>query len=102
MANNNILSKGNVVTCVIKEITDKGLEVEVSENVNGFIKKSELAKERSDQRTDRFAVSEKLDARILSVDNKNNRLINLSIKSIQVEEEKQALKDYGSVDSELL
>ena len=98
MANNNILSKGNVVTCVIKEITDKGLEVEVSENVNGFIKKSELAKERSDQRTDRFAVSEKLDARILSVDNKN-RLINLSIKSIQVEEEKQALKDYGSVDS---
>ena len=98
MANKNILSKGNIVTCVIKEITDKGLEVEVSENVNGFIKKSELAKERSDQRTDRFAVSEKLDARILSVDNKN-RLINLSIKSIQVEEEKQALKDYGSVDS---
>ena len=98
MANNDILSKGNVVTCVIKEITDKGLEVELSENVNGFIKKSELAKERSDQRTDRFAVSEKLDARILSVDNKN-RLINLSIKSIQVEEEKQALKDYGSVDS---
>ena len=63
---------------LIKEITDKGLEVSVSENVEGFIKKSELAKERADQRTDRFAVDEKIDAKILSVDNKN-RIVNLSI-----------------------
>ena len=98
MEGNNNLKKGNVVTSVIKSITEKGLNVEISEGVNGFIKKSELSKERSDQRVDRFAVDEKIDARILSVDSKS-REISLSIKALQVAEEKQALKDYGSVDS---
>jgi len=98
MEGNNKLKKGNVVTSVIKSITEKGLHVEISEGVNGFIKKSELSKERSDQRVDRFAVDEKIDARILSVDSKS-REISLSIKALQVAEEKQALKDYGSVDS---
>ena len=98
MSSNKDIVKGKIVTSVIKVINDSGLEVETSENLKGFIKKSELAKERGDQRTDRFAVDEKVDAKILSVDNKN-RIINLSIKSIQVEEEKQALKDYGSIDS---
>jgi len=98
MVKNKNLIKGKITTCVIKAINDNGLEVEISNNLKGFIKKSELSKERSDQRLDRFAVDEKIDAKIMSVDNKN-RIINLSIKSIQVEEEKQALKDYGSVDS---
>ena len=98
MADNNKLKKGNVVTSVIKSITEKGLHVEISEGVNGFVKKSELSKERSDQRVDRFAVDEKIDSRILSVDSKS-REISLSIKALQVAEEKQALKDYGSVDS---
>ena len=98
MEGNNKLKKGNVVTSVIKSITEKGLHVEISEGVNGFVKKSELSKERSDQRVDRFAVDEKIDARILSVDSKS-REISLSIKALQVAEEKQALKDYGSVDS---
>ncbi len=98
IADNNKLKKGNVVTSVIKSITEKGLHVEISEGVNGFVKKSELSKERSDQRVDRFAVDEKIDSRILSVDSKS-REISLSIKALQVAEEKQALKDYGSVDS---
>ena len=98
MEGNNKLSKGNVVTSVIKSITEKGLHVEISEGVNGFVKKSELSKERSDQRVDRFAVDEKIDSRILSVDSKS-REVSLSIKALQVAEEKQALKDYGSVDS---
>ena len=98
MVDNNKLKKGNVVTSVIKSITEKGLHVEISEGVNGFVKKSELSKERSDQRVDRFAVDEKIDSRILSVDSKS-REISLSIKALQVAEEKQALKDYGSVDS---
>ena len=98
MEGNNKLKKGNVVTSVIKSITEKGLHVEISEGVNGFVKKSELSKERSDQRVDRFAVDEKIDARITSVDPKSREVI-LSIKALQVAEEKQALKDYGSVDS---
>ena len=98
MSFNKDVVKGKIVTSIIKEINDKGLEVEISENLKGFIKKSELSKERGDQRTDRFAVDEKIDAKILSVD-KKKRIVNLSVKSIQVEEEKQALKEYGSVDS---
>ncbi len=98
MSSNKDIVKGKIVTSIIKEINDKGLEVEISENLKGFIKKSELSKERGDQRTDRFAVDEKIDAKILSVD-KKKRIVNLSVKSIQVEEEKQALKEYGSVDS---
>ena len=98
MSDNKNLVRGNIVTSVIKSITEKGLHVEISEGVNGFVKKSELAKERGDQRVDRFAVDEKIDGRIMSIDS-NTREVNLSIKALQVAEEKQAMKDYGSVDS---
>ena len=98
MADNKDLVRGNIVTSVIKSITEKGLHVEISEGVNGFVKKSELAKERGDQRVDRFAVDEKVDGRIMSIDS-NTRVVNLSIKALQMAEEKQAMKDYGSVDS---
>ena len=98
MANNKDLVRGNIVTSIIKNITEKGLDVEITKGVNGFIKKSELAKERSDQRVDRFAVDEKIDARIMSIDS-STRAVNLSIKALQMAEEKQAMKDYGSVDS---
>ena len=98
MADNKDLVRGNIVTSVIKSITEKGLHVEISEGVNGFVKKSELAKERGDQRVDRFAVDEKIDGRIMSIDS-NTREVNLSIKALQMAEEKQAMKDYGSVDS---
>ena len=98
MQDNSNLKKGNIITTVIKSISEKGLHVEISEGVYGFVKKAELAKERSDQKVERFAVDEKIDVRILSVDSKS-REVSLSIKAIQVAEEKQALKDYGSVDS---
>ncbi|MDB9971209.1 30S ribosomal protein S1 [Alphaproteobacteria bacterium] len=98
MANNKDLVRGNIVTSIIKNITEKGLDVEITKGVNGFIKQSELAKERADQRVDRFAVDEKIDARIVSIDSKT-RAVNLSIKALQMAEEKQAMKDYGSVDS---
>jgi len=98
MANNKNLIKGNIVTSIIKNITVKGLHVEISEGISGLVKKSELAKERTDQRVDRFAVGEKIDARILSIDS-SKREVALSIKALQEAEEKQALQDYGSVDS---
>jgi small subunit ribosomal protein S1 len=98
MANNKDLIKGNIVTSIIKNITEKGLHVKINEGISGFVKKLELAKERTDQRVDRFAVGEKIDARIMSIDF-STREVALSIKALQVAEEKQALKDYGSVDS---
>ena len=92
------LQKGQVVTCVVKEVAEFGLEVMVNDTIPGFIKKNELAKERSEQRTDRFAVGEKIDARIVSIDPKSRKLT-LSVKSREVEEEKQAMAEFGSTDS---
>ena len=92
------LQKGQVVTCVVKEVAEFGLEVMVNDSIPGFIKKNELAKDRSEQRTDRFAIGEKVDARIVSIDAKSRKLT-LSIKSREVEEEKQAMAEFGSTDS---
>jgi len=92
------LKKGQVVTCVVKAVTDNGIEVTVNDNLQGFIKRNELAKDRSDQRPDRFAVGEKVDARIIMIDAKSHKLT-LSIKAREVEEEKQAMADFGSADS---
>ncbi len=86
------------VTGVISEINEKGLTIKLAENISGFIKKSNLAKERSDQKTDRFAIDEKIDSMIISIDNKS-RIVNLSVKEMEIDEEKKALNKYGSSDS---
>ncbi len=92
------LAKGAVVTCTITEITSTAVEVSVNENVTGTIKKADLSRERSEQRTDRFAVGEKVDAKVVSVDKKTRKL-SLSIKARETDEDKQAMKDFGSTES---
>ena len=64
----------------------------------GFIRKSELSRDRSEQRSDRFAVGEKVDAKVTQIDQKN-RKVTLSIKAREIEEEKKAMAEYGSSDS---
>ncbi len=90
--------KGDAVTCVITAVTEQGLEVRVGDTLSGFIKRGDLARDRSDQRVERFAVGEKVDAVISQIDNKNNKLI-LSIKAREMAEEKQAMAEFGSSDS---
>jgi small subunit ribosomal protein S1 len=92
------IKKGDVVTCTVAGITDGGIEVTVGDGVPGFIRKSELSRERSEQRPDRFAVGEKVDAKITAID-KASRRLTLSIKAREVEEEKRAMEEYGSSDS---
>ncbi len=92
------LKKGDVVTCSVTEVTDGGIEVAIADGATGFIRKSDLARDRSEQRPDRFAVGEKVDAKVTQIDRKS-RKISLSIKQLQVEEEKQAMAEYGSTDS---
>ncbi len=92
------LAKGAVVTCTVSEITDKGINVTVNDSVTGFIKKADLSRERSEQRPDRFAVGEKVDAKILTVDRKK-RTLTLSIKARELEEDKMALEQFGSTES---
>ena len=90
--------KGDIVTVTITSIQDSGLEVSLKEGVVGFIRKADLARERAEQRTDRFAVGEKVDAKVTSIDAKT-RKVSLSIKAHEIDEEKQAMADYGSSDS---
>ena len=92
------LSKGAVVTCTVTAITDKGIEVSVNDNLSGFIKKGDLSRERSEQRADRFAVGEKVDAKVIKMDRSGKKL-ELSIKAREIEEDKQAMAEYGSSDS---
>jgi small subunit ribosomal protein S1 len=92
------LKKGDVVTCTISAITDGGIEVSVGDGMPGFIRKSDLSRDRSEQRPDRFAVGEKVDAKVTAVD-KATRKVTLSIKAREVEEEKKAMAEYGSSDS---
>jgi len=93
------LKKGAVVTCEVIEVKEGGIEVKiVGTDYASFIKRSELARDRSEQRPDRFAVGEKVDARVTQFDRRSRR-VSVSIKALEVAEEKEAIAQYGSSDS---
>ena len=91
------VKKGEVVTCVVKEIKEDGIVVDVN-GLPGFIKTNDLSKTKSEQKPERFAVDEKVDAKITNVDMKS-RQITLSIKAYEIDEEKKIMKEYGSTDT---
>ncbi|MEM9780905.1 MAG: S1 RNA-binding domain-containing protein, partial [Pseudomonadota bacterium] len=91
------IKRGAVVTCTVTAIEDGGVEVEV-EGMKSFIRRSDLARDRQDQRPDRFSVGDRIDAKVTAVD-KAARRVNLSIKAREVAEEKEAVEQYGSSDS---
>ncbi len=88
----------SMVTGKIIAIDEKLLNVDLGDNTLGYIKKSNLSKDKNEQRTDRFALGEQVDSIILSIDQKT-RSLNLSIKEIEINDEKEALTKYGSSDS---
>ena len=93
------LRKGQIVTCEVIEVKDSGLEVKLSgTDLTSFIRRAELARDRGDQRPERFAVGEKFDARVTQFDRKARR-VSVSIKALEVQEEQEAIATYGSQDS---
>ena len=86
------LKRGNIITCVVEDVHEQGLDVEISDGVKGFIRKSELSRDREEQRPDRFAKGDKVDAQITNVD-KKSRKIALSIKAREILEEKKAMNE---------
>ena len=92
------IKRRETVTCTVAKVVENGLEVTVGGEVPGFIRRSDLSRERSEQRPDRYNVGDRLDARVTNVDRKDRKLT-LSIKAQEAEEEKQAMADYGSSDS---
>ena len=93
------LKKGSQVTCEVVAVQDSGLEVKIADtDMATFIKRSDLSRDRSEQRPERFNVGDKVDAAIINID-KNSRRITVSIKALEIAEEKQAVAQYGSSDS---
>ena len=92
------IKKGEVVTCTVTSVTEGGIEVQLASGLPGFIRKADLSRDRAEQRPDRFAVGEKVDAKITGLD-RGGRKASLSIKAREIDEDKQAMAEYGSSDS---
>lgn len=92
------LEKGATVTCTVEEVTGDGIHVSVSDGARSFIKRGDLSADRVEQRPERFAVGDRVDAKVVSVDKKSFNAV-LSIKALEVEEQKRAIAEYGSADS---
>jgi small subunit ribosomal protein S1 len=93
------LKKGAVVTGEVIDVKEGGIDVKiVGTEYTAFIKRSELARDRSEQRPDRFAVGQKVDARVTQFDRRSQK-VGVSIKALEVAEEKEAIAQYGSSDS---
>jgi small subunit ribosomal protein S1 len=92
------IHKNDIVTGVVTSIQPNGIEVKVEDVLTGFIRRGELARDKSDQRPERFAVGEKVDAKIVAID-RVGRKLTLTIKGREVEEDKQAIQDFGTADS---
>ncbi len=91
--------KGDQVTCYVTAVEEAGVTVKIGDSdVTSFIKRGDLSRERTEQRSDRFAVGQKVDAAVLSVE-KAARRITVSIKALEIAEEKQAVAQFGSSDS---
>ena len=98
-ANSGELRKNAVVTCEVIGVKDGGLDVRlVDSGLETFIKRSDLSRDRDEQRPERFTVGQKVDARVIAFDKKTRKL-QVSIKALEIAEEKEAVAQYGSTDS---
>jgi small subunit ribosomal protein S1 len=91
------IKRGAIVTVEVTSIEDGGVEVEY-EGTKAFIRRSDLSRDRAEQRPERFSIGDKVDVRITNIDNKTRKL-GLSIKAREIAEEKEAVEQYGSSDS---
>ncbi|HVY90199.1 MAG TPA: 30S ribosomal protein S1 [Hyphomonadaceae bacterium] len=93
------LRKNSVVTTTVTEVTSGGIEVSIADGaMKAFIRKGDLSRDRSEQRPERFAVGDKVDALVTAFD-KAGRKVSLSIKAMEIKDEKEAVEQYGSADS---
>ena len=91
------VKKGSTLTALVSKVDEAGIEVDC-DGVKGFIKRSELSRDRNEQRPERFSEGDKIDAKVVNLD-KSSRKFNLSIKALELAEEKEAVEQYGSTDS---
>ena len=101
MAGDDTYRKGQTITVQVVEVTSGGIEVKFGEEgapMTAFIRKTDLSRDRQEQRPERFAVGDRIDAQVTNID-KAARRVSLSIKSLEVAEDKEAIEKFGSSDS---
>ena len=91
------VKRGSVITVEVTKIEDGGIEV-IYEGMTSFIRRSDLSRDRAEQRPERFGVGDKVDARVTNIDSKTRKM-GLSIKAREIAEEKEAVEQFGSSDS---
>jgi len=97
----DLYRKGQVVTATVTEVTSGGIEVRFGDDdapLGAFIRKSDLSRDRSEQRPERYAVGDRLDAQVTNID-KAARRLSLSVKALEMAEDKEAIEKFGSSDS---
>ena len=92
------LNKNDTVTCTVSKVQEDGIEVKIADNLVAFIKKSDLSRDRQEQRPDRFAVGDRVDAKVTGLDKASGK-VTVSVKALEVENQKKAIAEYGSTDS---
>ncbi|MBB3936151.1 30S ribosomal protein S1 [Aureimonas phyllosphaerae] len=93
------LRRGAIVTCEVTSVNEGGIEVQIVDTeYSAFIRRNDLGRDRDDQRPEKFSVGQKVDARVTQFDKKARR-VGVSIKALQIAEEKEAVAQYGSTDS---
>ncbi|WP_279478909.1 30S ribosomal protein S1 [Aureimonas sp. SK2] len=93
------LRRGAIVTCEVTSVNEGGIEVQIVDtDLTAFIRRNDLGRDRDDQRPEKFSVGQKVDARVTQFDKKARR-VGVSIKALQIAEEKEAVAQYGSTDS---
>jgi small subunit ribosomal protein S1 len=93
------LKKGAVITCEVTDVKEGGIDVKIiGTDLETFIRRGDLARDRGEQRPERFAAGQKVDARVIQFD-RRTRKVQVSIKALEVAEEKEAIAQYGSSDS---
>ena len=91
------IKKGSTLTAIVSKVDEAGIEVDC-DGVKGFIKRSDLSRDRNEQRPERFSEGDKIDAKVVNLD-RSSRKMSLSIKALELAEEKEAVEQYGSTDS---
>ena len=92
------VKRGSIVTCEVTSIEDGGIEV-IYNDMKAFIRRSDLARDRADQRPERFQVGDKVDARVTSVDRKRPAALACRSRPAKIAEEKEAVEQFGSSDA---
>lgn len=90
--------KGSIKTVIVSEISDSGIEVEIADGLKSFIKKNDISRDRIECRPDRFSIGDRIDAKVIGVDS-DSRQVKLSIKALEMDEQKKAIEQFGSADS---